>query len=135
MAYSFGNRSTGRMQGVNSVMVQCASIALGKSQHDMTIPSTGGIRTADDQKKLYDKGYSQCDGTEKLSYHQSGNALDVVAVKGGYANAAAFRHFAKCMFSAWQTMIKAGENEGYTLEWGGHWQNFIDVPHWQIVKR
>jgi len=135
MSYKFGNRSNERMEGVNSVLIQCAGIALGKSQHDMTIPKTGGLRTPEDQNKLFKKGYSQKDGFEKKSYHQSGNALDVIPVVGGYANDKAFRHFAGKMFSAWQGIIAAGEHQGYTLEWGGHWQNFLDVPHWQIVKR
>lgn len=135
MSYQWGQRSLERMEGVNPILIQCATIALSKSQHDMTIPNFGGVRTAEDQNGLFKKGYSKADGYEKKSYHQSKNALDVIPVEGGYKNDKAFRHFAGKMFSAWQAMIAAGENKGYTLEWGGHWQNFIDVPHWQIVKR
>lgn len=133
--FKFGERSTGRMQGVNPILIQCASVALAKSKHDMTIPKSGGLRSPDDQNILFKKGYSQKDGFDKKSYHQSGNALDVVPVVGGYANDRAFRHFAGKMFSAWQGIIAAGDHQGNTLEWGGHWQNFIDVPHFQIVKR
>ncbi|MDA1120883.1 MAG: M15 family metallopeptidase [Bacteroidetes bacterium] len=135
MSYKYGNTSIVRMIGVNPVLIRCAEIALSKSQHDMTIPNFGGLRTPEDQNSLFQKGYSKADGYEKKSYHQTGDALDVIPVIGGYKNEKAFRHFAGNMFSAWQMMIKANENEGYILEWGGHWQNFIDVPHWQIVKR
>ena len=135
MSYTWGTRSMERLEGVNPILINCITIALRNSQHDMTIPNYGGLRTPEDQNELFKKGYSQKDGYEKLSYHQTGDAVDVIPVQGAYANDKGFRHFAKCMFSAWQGMIAAGEHGGYTLEWGGHWQSFIDVPHWQIVKR
>jgi len=101
------------------------------SKHDMTIPGHGGLRTEEEQNQIFKKGHSKCDGYNKKSYHQSGNAVDVIPVVGLYSNDKGFRHFAACMFHSWQKLLKAGEVRGL-LEWGGHWQNFIDVPHWQI---
>lgn len=136
MSYKWGNRSKKRLQGVSEILVECLTRALSISKYDMTIPSYGGKRTADQQNKLYKKGASQKDGYEKQSYHQTGNAGDAIPVDGLYANDKGFRHFAKCMFYTWQLMMKEGKiPEGYFLEWGGHWTNFIDMPHWQIVKR
>lgn len=136
MSYKWGNRSKERMQGVNDLLIECVTRALSISRVDMTIPKYGGVRTPEEQKSLYDKGYSQRDGYQKRSYHQTGNAIDVIPVQGGYANASGFREFAKCMFRTWQIMIKEGKvPEDIYLEWGGHWRNFLDVPHWQIVKR
>ena len=135
MKYQWGNLSKKRMDGVNEILIECATRALEMSEHDMTIPWMGGHRTAEEQNKIFKDGASQKDGFNSLSYHQTGNALDVIPVVGKYANDKGFRHYAKCMFIAWQKIIREGRDQGYTLEWGGHWQNFIDVPHWQIVKR
>ena len=135
MNFQWGNRSKERMQGVHELPVECATRALSISKHDMTIPWMGGLRTAEEQNDIFKEGNSQLDGYEKKSYHQSGFALDIIPVQGGYANDKAFRHFAKCMFFTWQLMIREGKAGDFILEWGGHWQKFIDVPHWQIVKR
>ncbi len=134
--FKFGKRSLERMEGVNPLLVECASMALSFSSHDMTIPPYGGKRSGQDQHKIFMNGNSQKDGYDKKSYHQSGNALDVIPVEGGYRNDKGFRHFARCMFKAWQILQMEGKVEkGLFLEYGGHWQNFIDSPHWQIVKR
>ena len=136
MSYQFGIRSKKRLEGVNPLLTECLTRALAISKFDMTIPSFGGMRTAEQQNRLFRKGASQLDGYNKQSYHQSGNAADVIPVDGLYANDKGFRHFAKCMFYTWQLMIKEGKvRDGFFLEWGGLWQNFIDVPHWQIVKK
>ena len=129
--YKFGTRSKERLQGVNPDLLKCLEMALAMSKHDMTIPGHGGLRTAEEQNQIFKKGHSKCDGYNKKSYHQSGNAVDVIPVVGLYSNDKGFRHFAACMFHSWQKLLKAGEVRGL-LEWGGHWQNFIDVPHWQI---
>ncbi len=141
--YTWGKRSLERMQGVNELLqgvnellIECAARALEISDHDMTIPWMGGKRSAENQNEIFKSGASTLDGFEKKSYHQTGNALDVIPVEGNYRNDKAFRHFAKCMFQAWQEMHMKGRiPDGLFLEWGGHWQNFIDVPHWQIVQR
>ena len=133
MAFEWGNRSLTRMQGVYPLLVLCATQALARSRHDMTIPWLGGVRTAEEQNEIYKEGNSQKDGFEKKSYHQTGLALDVIPVQGGYANDKAFRHFAACMFFEWQQLCRDNpEAAGFTLEWGGHWQNFVDSPHWQL---
>ena len=80
MSFKWGNRSLERMEGVNEFLVECATEALRISKHDMTIPWMGGIRTAEEQNKIFKEGNSKMDGYEKKSYHQSGNALDITPV-------------------------------------------------------
>lgn len=134
--YSWSERSKNRMEGVEIVLIECATGALQMSNHDMMVPPYGGFRTAEKQHKIFEKGNSTLDGYTHKSYHQSGMALDVIPVEGTYSNDEAFRHFAACMFEYWQMMIQSGRvQKGYVLEWGGHWQKFIDKPHWQIVEK
>ena len=136
MTFTWGLRSKKRMEGVNTLLIECATRALVLSRHDMTIAWRGGLRTAEQQHEIYLDGNSKLDGYERESYHQTGNALDIIPVQGNHSNDRAFRHFAACMFHIWQHMLREGKvPENIFLEWGGHWQNFIDTPHWQITKR
>ena len=125
MSYKYGDRSTRRMQGVNNDLVDCAVKALAECPYDMTIPWMGGVRTAKEQNDIYKTGASTKDGYDKKSYHQSGNALDIIPVMKDCEKS--YRKFAGLMFTIWQ-------REGYKgiLQWGGHWANFIDKPHWQV---
>jgi peptidoglycan L-alanyl-D-glutamate endopeptidase CwlK len=132
--FKFGKKSNERMEGVNPLLIECAERALAKSRYDMTIPWMGGLRTAEEQKSIFEEGNSKCDGYEKESYHQSGNALDVIPVgEMPYLNTTALNHFAQKMFQSWQEMIYQGEAKG-RLEWGGLWgRSGWDKPHWQII--
>jgi peptidoglycan L-alanyl-D-glutamate endopeptidase CwlK len=132
--YKFGERSIDRMEGINTLLIDCASEALAKSSYDMTIPWMGGLRTAEEQNAIFLEGNSQLDGHSSKSYHQSGNALDVIPVVGGYANTDGLLHFAQRMFSAWAELKEQGCANGCTLQWGGLWKGAWDKPHWQIVK-
>jgi hypothetical protein len=40
-------------------------------------------RSPEEQKRLFDKGLSKCDGYAKLSKHQSGRAFDLLLFKEG----------------------------------------------------
>lgn len=144
MAYTFGERSNQRREGVNPLLIECSDRALSESRYDMTIPWMGGVRTAEEQNEIFKAGNSKCDGYDKLSYHQPeaspgpwSDALDVIPVGSNpYAKYRELNHFAQCMYRVWQKMIEEGRTEGYILEWGGLWgESGWDKPHWQIVKR
>lgn len=134
--FVFGTRSIRRWGGVNSYLVECAKRALSKSRYDMTIPWMGGVRTTEEQGDLFLDGVTKADGIKNLSYHQSGNALDVKPVgTDGYKKTRAFNHFAKLMFQEWQEMIYEGNIDG-RLYWGGHFgKSGWDKPHWEIRER
>ena len=40
-------------------------------------------RSAEEQKRLFDKGLSECDGFNKISAHQVGKAADIYFVEDG----------------------------------------------------
>ena len=131
--YKFGTTSIRRMEGVDERLVECVTRALTSSKrYDYSIPWMGGMRTPKEQLALFKNGASQLDGYRKQSYHQTGNAIDVIPynVNPEY-NVKAHMYFAELMFSEWQRGLYTGEYRG-VLEWGGHWTNFNDMPHWQI---
>lgn len=137
MKYKWGSLSKRRLEGVNPLLVECVTRALSKcKKYDQTVPWMGGLRTAEEQNHIFTKGNSRLDGHKKKSYHQSGNALDVVPFVKGKANYKlykGFQEFAHCMFSAWQEMqTENKEARKWRLEWGGFWTSFNDKPHWQL---
>ena len=82
--FEFGRLSNKRRSGVNKILNLVVENALDKSTIiDFTIPYMGGLRTAEEQNKIFKKGFSKCDGYEKESFHQSGYGLDVAPYKNG----------------------------------------------------
>ena len=131
--FKLGERSKKRLTGVNLLLVDCLEIALSKSKYDMTVPWMGGVRTAAEQNNIFKEGNSKCDGYKVLSYHQSGNALDVIPVQGGYDNVKAMNYFAQLMFDTWNDMQYTDE---YNLHWGGFWgAKGWDKPHFELRKK
>ena len=120
------------LTGVNPILIEILNRALDISSNrkdgvDFTIVSTAGVRTAEDQNKLFLKGYSKCDGYKNKSYHQSGNALDVVPYVNGGAS-----WDEKELYKVAVCMLQAANDLNYKLEWGGFWKTFKDLPHYQI---
>ena len=50
---------------------------------DFGVIKNGGYRTEEEQKELFNKGVSQCDGHIYKSKHQSGLAIDIVPYVNG----------------------------------------------------
>ncbi len=130
--YKLGKRSLKNLTGVNPILIEILNRALDISSNrkdgvDFTIVSTAGVRTAEEQNKLFLKGYSKCDGYKNKSYHQSGNALDVVPYVNGGAS-----WDEKELYKVAVCMLQAANDLNYKLEWGGFWKTFRDLPHYQI---
>ncbi len=81
--FYLGKTSTRRMKGVNKIWHLVIERYLVISIIDITIVWMGGRRTAKEQNKIFLNGYSQRDGYEKISFHQTGNAIDPAAYKNG----------------------------------------------------
>jgi peptidoglycan L-alanyl-D-glutamate endopeptidase CwlK len=130
--YKWGAGSISRMEGINPQLVECATRALSKARYDYTIPWMGGLRTDREQHDIFKEGNSKCDGYEKKSYHQTGNAIDVIPVDKGYKNTRGLNYFANLMLCEWQIMKDEGKAEGI-MTWGGTFgSNGWDKPHFEI---
>lgn len=134
MAYKFGETSNERLATVDERLQKVARRALEISSHsrlgiDFTVPRHGGLRTAEEQNRLFQKKRSKADGYDRKSYHQTGKALDVIPFVDGnktYPDAEYFYLVAVCM-------LQAAAELGVALEWGGNWKSFTDLPHYQIA--
>ena len=138
--YKFGTKSKARMEGVDPLLIECATIALSKSRYDMTIPWAGGLRTAALQNELHlgkhsadGKSSSKCDGYDDKSYHQSGFALDVIPVGNKpYENTRHMNHFSNLMSNVWQGFLIEGKTTK-RMTWGGTFgRKGWDKPHYEI---
>lgn len=79
--YKFGKNSKKKLTGVLPKVQELAKRALKYSTVDFSV--IDGLRSAAEQRAMYDKGASELDGTMKISDHQTGCAIDVVPyVKG-----------------------------------------------------
>lgn len=126
--HRFSQASLNRLATVDVALQDIAHRALELSPVDFGIPSSGGIRSALEQNKLFHDGKSKLDGYDKISKHQLGVALDVYAYVDGKAswNDADLTQVAAAM-------LQAASEQGIKLVWGGHWASFKDMPHFEMV--
>ena len=86
MIYKLSKRSESRLEGINPILIAIVKEAIKESPFDFGIPNYGGLRTAEDQKDLFDRKLSKCDGYKNKSYHQTGKAFDIYAYVDGKAS-------------------------------------------------
>jgi peptidoglycan L-alanyl-D-glutamate endopeptidase CwlK len=127
MSFRLGKNSIINLTGVDGRLIEIADLAITLSTVDFGIPSTGGLRTTEDQAELFAEGVSKADGVNNKSYHQSGMAVDVFAYVDGKAS------WDKLDLSLVATaMLQAAAQLGYPLKWGGLWKSWQDYPHFQL---
>lgn len=138
--YKLSNRSKSRLEGIHPVLILIIEEGIKDSPFDFGIPQFGGLRTAEDQNMLYQKGrelpgsiVTNTDGYIKKSNHQAkedglGHAFDIYAYVNGKAswNGTHLNAIAKHLQNIAKTKF------GVVLEWGGDWSRFKDMPHFQI---
>lgn len=126
--FKLSNRSKERLNGVDERILEIIDLALSLSKIDFGMPEFAGLRTTEQQNKLFKNGLSKCDGYIKKSYHQSGKAFDIYAyVDGG---ASWDRNYLTHIAAA---ILQAASMLEYKLEWGGLFDSFTDMPHFQLI--
>jgi len=130
MSFAFSETSLRRMDGVDPRLKHIAQLALTISRVDFGIPEYGGLRTEEEQRELFDSGASKRDGKDKKSYHQSGKALDFYAYVDGRAS---WDELHLAMVAA--AFLQAASILGHSLQWGGLWEDFQDMPHVQLLEK
>ena len=128
MAFKLSAKSKERLAGVNPLLLDVINSALKKSKIDFGIPALGGLRTSSEQHQLFLNGKTQLDGYKKKSSHQSGNAFDVFAYVDGRASWDE-RHLTHIATA----ILAAASEKGIAIMWGGHWRNFVDMPHFELL--
>ena len=116
--YKLSEKSKQHREGVDARLIEISDLAITITLVDFGIPDGGGVRTSPYQLELFRKGLSKADGTQKLSKHQSGKALDFYAFVEG---AASWRHEHLAMVAT--AHLQAASILGYKIKWGGLWKS------------
>lgn len=127
MKFKLSNSSLENRSGVDNRLIEISDMALSLSVFDFGHGRQSGLRTAEEQNQLYIDGKSQRDGYSKISYHQTGLALDFFAFVDGKAS---WQKYHLSMVAA--AFLQAAAELGYPLKWGGLWKSFKDFPHVEL---
>ena len=150
MAFKLSSRSLKKIDGVNEGIVAVVKDAIGITKVDFGV--TFGLRTLEEQKKLYESGRSQ---TMK-SKHLEGRAVDLVAYFGSDISWELNVYDDIC-----DAMAEAARKNDVAIKWGAAWSEgdireyagtaedamnayvdlrrsqgrrpFIDAPHFEMM--
>ena len=141
--FKFSATSAERLGTVSTYLELCARTFLADSFVDITVPPYGGKREIPEQKMLFDKGYSKCDGVKNTSLHQredkqhKGLALDLVPYANGkadYSAQARFGYVGRGMLDTWEMLKQRGDvPQDLYLHWGGLWSNYGGAMGWDLA--
>ena len=116
MAFSLSSRSRGKLEGVHPDMVAVVERAIELTK--VAFGVTYGVRTLEEQKRLYESGRSQTMNTKHLLQDDTSysHAVDVVAYDGSDV--------------VWEINVyddicdafkQAAEEKGVAIKWGAAW--------------
>ena len=116
--YKLSNRSLDRLSGVDDRLVEVVKAAIQETEVDFGVIQ--GLRTLEEQKKLFESGASQ---TMK-SKHLDGLAVDLMAYVGGRGSweLNVYDEIADAM--KW-----AADDVGGPIRWGAAW-HIADIRDW-----
>lgn len=115
--YKLGMRSKRELVGVHPQLVKVVKRAIQITDMDFTV--FDGKRSAKEQNRHFKNGASQLDGYKKKSYHQSGNAVDLVPVINGRENHGDWDNY----YHLAEAMVAAAKELGVAknIRWGAVW--------------
>ena len=127
MTFQFSQRSLDRLKGVHPDLVRVVHAALAISKTDFVVVE--GLRSPERQQELWEAGKTRT----MNSRHLTGHAVDLAPLRDldgdGKAELSWERgHF----YPVVDAMRQAADSLGVAIEWGGDWQTFVDMPHWQL---
>ena len=118
MAYTLSSRSLDKLEGVNEDLVKVVKRAIELTKIDFGV--IYGMRTQEEQQKLFDAGKSQ---TMK-SKHLTGDAVDLMAYVDGKAS------WELNLYDDLADAMKwAATEEGTVVRWGAAW-HIPDISTW-----
>jgi peptidoglycan L-alanyl-D-glutamate endopeptidase CwlK len=129
MSFKLGANSLNNRAGVDPRLIEISDRAIQISIIDFGHPQYSGLRTVEDQAKLFTAGKSMADGRTNKSFHQTGRALDVFAINPETGKASWEKEHLAIVAVAF---MQSANELGYKLEWGGLWTGFQDMPHFQL---
>jgi peptidoglycan L-alanyl-D-glutamate endopeptidase CwlK len=135
--FKLSERSFKRSKGINLKLINLILLAIKRTPIDFGVADKGGLRTAEQQHELYLAGASQCDGYEKISKHQMGEAVDLIPFVG---NKAVNNKEMMCVVAG--VMFACASELNIEIRWGLDWNKngdirdnkFNDMYHFEIIS-
>ena len=121
--FELSKKSKNRRRGIDPRLIEIDDLAIQLTLVDFGHPADAGVRSAERQYELFQKGRSKCDGYDKTSNHQPaedgyGKALDFYAFVNGSVSWE-LDHLAMVACAYFQ----AASILGYRIKWGGLWKS------------
>lgn len=121
---TFSKRSMEALRTCHPLLQEVLSLAIEIT--DCTVLE--GYRTAEQQNLAYARGTSKVLWPHGKHNKKPSLAADVVPYPIDWTNTAAFHHLAG--------VIKGiAHAKGIIIRWGGDWESFKDMPHYEVVVR
>ena len=132
MTFKLGANSLKNRSGCDKRLIEISDLAISISNIDFGHGPYSGLRTTEDQAKLFTSGVSKCDGRTNKSFHQTGLALDCYAYVDGAASWET-EHLALVAVA----MLQAASILKYPLSSGVLWNKDgklygWDCPHFEL---
>lgn len=135
MSFYLSKNSKKNREGIDSRLIEISDLAIQITLVDFGHGPYSGIRSLEDQTKLFADGKSKSDGVINVSKHQSGKALDFYAYVDGKAT---WDKEYLAMVAA--AHLQAASALGYKIKWGGLWKSKKggmygwDMPHIELIE-
>ena len=118
------SRSIKNIQGIDPRLSLIVGMVLARGKVDLTI--TCGSRSLEDQQKAFKDGFSNLDGINKKSKHQTGKAIDFIPYPfNGWDDIKSFKKVG-------EELKLCADYLGIKNSYGGDWKSFKDYPHFQL---
>ena len=121
--FQLSERSIDRLNGVHDDLVEVVNLAIKTTTIDFVVLE--GLRTLDRQKELL-----RAKATRTLnSRHLVGKAVDLGAIVGGKItwHPQAYHKIA-------EAMLASADKLNIKLTWGGIWESFPDLVHFELDR-
>lgn len=120
--YKLSTRSLQSLSGVHPDLVAVVEAAIKITKQDFIVIE--GIRSVNRQRELLKAGKS----TTMKSRHITGHAVDVCPNPVDWNDTKKFHAIA-------DAIKQAAKELKVSIEWGGDWKTFVDMPHFQLSQK
>ena len=124
MTFKLSKRSLDNLEGVHPALVTVIKRAIQITPIDFAV--IDGLRTIEEQKKLFEAGATKT----MNSRHLTGHAVDIAPFVNGRLrwDWPLFHKLAKAV-------KEAAAEDKIRIVWGGDWKTFPDGPHFELDRR
>ncbi|CAM0104534.1 endolysin [Vibrio phage 340E47.2] len=127
--HRFSKSSLKRMESLDPELRKVVKLALKYSKYDFGVSES--LRTLERQKELVASGKSKTMNSRHLPNAEGkSEAVDLAVYVGGKLT-----WEKKYLRKVSGAMFRAAFELGVPIEWGGHWETFLDMPHYNLHKK